>query len=325
MRPIRTEDDLYDLSYAASAVAVIAGCARIGVFDALADGQARTLDELPGDTRALRIVAPILLHLGILVGDGESFALSATARELHSSGALALYRELETLDDLSRITDVLSQGGPARDRSGQSKATEGGVLEDDVPRARAFMQMLYRRSEASAKETASWSAKRLPAGAHVLDVGGGHGRYARELVELGYRATLLDKPVCIDFARELHGETLEYRAGDFLQDDLGGPYDAALLSNIVHGCSVEENVALIDRLTKALKPGAALIFKDMFIDDLGAHPENAVMFGLTMLLYTEGGASYTVTDVNGWCQKAGFTSVERVTLEDFTLLFATKK
>lgn len=325
MRRIRTEDDLFDLSHAAGALAVIAGCSRLGVFDALADGAARTLDELPGDARALRIAAPILAHVGILVGDGERIALSAIARELHAAGALGLYDGLERLSDLSRITEVLSRGGPARDPSGRSKATDGGVHEDDVPRARAFMQMLYRRSEASARTTAAWSARRLPAGAHVLDVGGGHGRYARDLVELGLRATVFDKPVCVDFARELHGEALEYRTGDFMKDDLGGPYDAALLSNIVHGFSESDNRALVARLTRHLKPKGSLIFKDMFIDDLGADPENAVMFGLTMLLYTDGGASYTIAEVDAWCHSEGFSPVERVTLESFTLLFAKKK
>src|SRR5690606_9520379 len=110
-----------------------------------------------------------------------------------------------------------------------------------------------------------------------------------ELVELGHRATLFDKAVCVDFARELHGEALEYRVGDFFRDDLGGPYDAALLSNIVHGFSLDENRSLITRLAKALKPGGYLVMKDMFIDDLGADPENAVTFGMTMLLYTQGG------------------------------------
>lgn len=325
MRPIRTEDDLYELSRASSALAIIAGCSRIGLFDALADGKARKIGELPGDARALRVATPILMHLGILVGDGESFALSATARELHAKGALAAYGTLDTLDDLSRIDGVLSRGGPARDRDGNSKATSGGVREEDVPRARAFMQMLYRRSETSAKETARWSAKYLPQGAHILDVGGGHGRYGRELVDIGYRATIVDKQVCIDFARELHGEALSYIVADFFEDDIGGPYDGALLSNIVHGFSAKENRALVAKLAKALKPGGVLVFKDMFIDDLGAHPENAVMFGLTMLLYTEGGESFTRADVNEWCEGEGFLPVERVTLSEYTLLFAKKK
>lgn len=325
MRPIRTEDDFFDMSRAASALATVAAWAKLGLFHVLADGKPRRLSELPGDPRALRITAPVLSHLGLLVADDERFALSPTAKTLFESGALTLGGTLDTLDDLSRMTEVLQNGGPARTREGASKATSGGVREEDVPRARAFMEMLYRRSEASAKTSASFIAERLPKGAHVLDVGGGHGRYSHELVQHGHRATIIDRKVCIDFARELHGDTLGYLARDFMQDDLGGPYEAAFLSNIVHGFSESENRALIARLAKALKPSGMLVFKDMFIDDLGAHPENAVMFGLTMLLYTEGGESYTVAEVNDWCKDAGFLSVERAMLGEFTLLFARKK
>lgn len=326
MRPIRTEDDLFDLSRAASALAVIAGWFRQGLFDALADGKPRKLDELPGDPRSLRVTAPILRHLGLLVGDGERVALSSAARELHAKGAmLTLGGTLDTFDDLSRVTDVFAKGGPARTRDGVSKATSVGVREEDVPRARAFMQMLYRRSEASAKQTASFMAPRLPKGAHILDLGGGHGRYGQELVDIGYRATIFDRKVCVDVARELHGEKLAYIVGDFMKDDLGGPYDAVLLSNIVHGLSDDENRALVARLARSLKPGGMLVFKDMFIDDLGDNPENSVMFGLTMLLYTEGGQSYAVADVSAWCQANGFLPIERAMLEGFTLLFAQKK
>lgn len=325
MRPIRTEDDLYDLTRAAAAVATVAGWSKLGLFHLLADGAPRRLDELPADPRALRVTVPVLAHLGLLARDGDTIALTATAQRLHAEGALGLYTTLDTLDDLSRIDEVIAKGGPARTRDGQSKATEGGVREEDVPRARGFMEMLYRRSETSARETARAIAKRLPAGVHVLDVGGGHGRYAHELAQLGLRATLFDKPVCVDFAREKHGDSLGYLAGDFFRDDLGGPYDAALLSNIVHGFSIEENRHLVERLAKVLKPGGYLVFKDMFLDDFAAHPENAVTFGLTMLFYTNGGQSYTVAEMDALCRAQGFAPVETASFEDYALLFARKE
>lgn len=325
MRPIRTQADIVDMSRQAQAYAVFAGWHKLGLFHILADGKTHALRDLPGDLRALRITAPILAHLGILVGHGERYALSTAGRELARSGLLMVGGALDNFDDLSRITDVLSQGGPMRDRSGVSKATEGGVREEDIPRARAFMQMLYDNSESSALQTATFTAKHLPKGAHLLDVGGGHGRYGRELVNMGYSATIVDKAVCIDFAKEIHGDKLGYLVADFLKDDLGGPYDGAVLSNIVHGFSPDENRTLLERLSSAMKPGGVVVFKDMFIDDLGAHPENAVMFGLTMLFYTEGGQSYTVADVDELCEKEGFSMIETVPLESFTLLFAKKK
>lgn len=325
MRPIRHQADLLDMSRQASAFAVLAGWFKLGIFQILADGKARTLAELPGDTRALRITAPILSHLGLLVGAGDHYALSPAGQEIARTGLFMLAGALDGFDDLSRIGDVLSQGGPMRDRAGVSKATDGGVREEDIPRARAFMQMLYDNSESSARQTAAFTSRLLPQGASVVDVGGGHGRYGRELVECGHEVTIVDKAVCVDFAREIHGDKLAYRVADFMKDDIGGPYDAALLSNIIHGFSPDENRALIQRLSAALKPGGLIVFKDMFIDDLGAHPENAVVFGLTMLLYTQGGQSYTAAEVADICEKEGFSLVETVSLESYGLLFAKKK
>lgn len=324
MRPIRTEDDLVALRRAAEAYAVVAGWQKLGAFAKLADGAPRPLAELGGDPRALAITAPILVHLGLLVGDGERYALSPAARELARSGALPGAAALDTFGDLSRLDAVLARGGPARRDDGSSKATTGGVREADVAASRAFMQALYRRSEHSARATAEWLAPRMPAGGHLLDLGGGHGRYARELADRGFRATIFDKPLCVDLARELHGDALAYRAGDFERDDLGGPYDAVLASNIVHGCSPDENRALVARLAAALRPGGFLVVKDMLIDDAGEGPENAALFGLTMLLYTDGGRSYRFDELAGFCRAAGLAMDGRATFESFALVFAKK-
>ena len=146
----------------------------------------------------------------------------------------------------------------------------------------------------------------------MLDLGGGHGRYAHELVQRGLRATLYDRPVCVDLARERYGDTLGYRVGDFLGDDLGGPYDAALLSNIVHGLGTEEVAGLFRSLHSSLASGGLLALKDMFLDDLGAWPAPAAFFGLSMQLYTREGRSWTVGEVREAAIPAGFREPEAV-------------
>ena len=46
------------------------------------------------------------------------------------------------------------------------------------------------------------------------------------------------------------GAALAYQAGNFLTDALAAPYEAALLSNIVHGLGTEECAALLRRLMR---------------------------------------------------------------------------
>ena len=85
MISIRTEEDLVDLRQRAQALAVTAAWAKLGFFDVLADGGLHTLTELEGEPRALDISASVLAHAGVLVGDGERWALSAAGRALASA------------------------------------------------------------------------------------------------------------------------------------------------------------------------------------------------------------------------------------------------
>lgn len=322
---IGAEADVDALGRAAKLLAVASAWSELGLWDVLAGrDEAVELSELPGDPRALAICAPVLAHAGLLDGDGHRWAMSETARTLHARGELPHGHNLDWFGDLGRMAQVLREGGPVRSADGVPKLTTGGVRVDDRERTRAFLDMLYRRSEQSAAEVARWLVPRLSDGAAVLDLGGGHGRYARLLAERGCTVTLLDLPIVVELARERHGEALRYLTGDFHTAELGGPYDAALLSNIVHGEPPEACAALVARLFAALAPGGQLVLKDMFIDEQGRDPENAVMFGVTMLYYTQRGQSYTVADVRAWCAAAGFASVEVIALASYSLLIARK-
>ncbi len=306
-------------------LAATAAWSELGLFDELA-GRAGPVDlaELPGDTRALTITAAMLAHVGLLDGGGRQWKLSKRARDMIERGELPGKRILGWLEDLSRMAEVLAKGGPVADSDGNPKITSGGVRPHDLQATRDFLDMLYRRSEPAAKVVAGWLVPRLPPGGHVLDVGGGHGRYAEAFVDQGCPVTLFDLPVVIDIARERCGNTLSYRAGSFHDDSFGGPYDAVFLSNIVHGESPQANADLLRRLSACLRPGGWLLLKDVFIDEQGRDPEHAVFFGGNMLNYTAEGRSYTLRDVAGWCGSAGFEAPEPIPVDTYCLVFARK-
>ncbi len=326
MRPIYDQPDLDHLRRASQAYAVIGAWSGGGLFRTLAAEGPRTAEELPGDTRAIRLTAAMLTHLGLLTYDGARWGLSRAGRRLHACGALKMSGAEGALGDLARLDPVLAEGGPVRGPGGDSRVTEGGVREEDKAGARAFMAMLHRRSE-SGVDVAAAVSTRLEAGAHVVDVGGGHGRYGEALIEAGCRVTLIDRPVIVEIAEERYGERMDYRAANFLQDDeLGGPYDGALLSNIVHGLGADENLGLFRRLADCMRPGGLITVKDMFVDELGAHPEEATFFGLTMLMYTREGSSYSISEMTALLVQAGFDGVEREVHADdrYTLIMARR-
>jgi len=324
VKPIRAEADFDELVRASRALAVVAAWHERGLFEALAEGP-RALAELPGDGRAVAITAPVLKHLGLLHGDAERVALTRTARELWERGEMPTARNFEFLEDAARMAEVLDRGGPVTGEQG-SKGTDGGVRTDDPEQTARFLDMLDRRSEASARLVYDWLAPGLPAGAAVLDLGGGHGRYARTFAEQGHRATLFDLPHVIDYARGRHGEALTYIAGNFREPetDFGGPYDLILLSNVVHGETDTVNRALIARLAGHLAPGGRIVLKDMFLDEHDQNPENAVFFGLTMLFYSSGGRSHSLERARGWLTEAGLEVPELSVLDSFQLLCARR-
>jgi SAM-dependent methyltransferase len=194
--------------------------------------------------------------------------------------------------------------------------TDIGVVEDDPEGVKEFMDMLYRRSDVPAIHSAACLADWLEPGAKVLDLGGGHGRYAKAFVDVGFTATLFDKGICVDIARERHGDEFAVIAGDFHTDDLGGPYDAIFLSNIVHGLDEVANQALIERLADALAPGGRLVVKDFFAEGSGLQPEGAVVFGMVMLMFTQGGRTYTVGEMQDMLALAGLSPAEVVQVTD---------
>jgi SAM-dependent methyltransferase len=229
-------------------------------------------------------------------------------------------RNLDYLRDLSRTLDVLRDGGPVKGDDGKPKGTRGGTV-DDVEQTERFLDMLYRLSEEPAASTFTWLGPGLPPRGRVLDLGGGHGRYARVFADAGHEATLFDQPSVVGLAKKRHGDALRYAEGDFHRvEGFGGPFDLVMLCNIVHGESAGENAALVARAARSLAPGGRVALRDMFLDEHGQNPPSAVFFGLTMLFYTEKGTSPSVRQARAWVEGAGLVDVQVIVTETHQII-----
>lgn len=320
---LETERDASEWLNAASAIAIASAWSALGLFDKLRAGPVLR-SELAGDRRAIDATIPILAHVGLLDADRERVALSPTAARLLARGALPTVRNLGFLADLGKMAEVLKEGGPVRDAAGKRKATRGGTVDDPVETER-FLDFLYRVSEEPAQSTFTWLAPELPAKGRVLDLGGGHGRYARVFADAGHDVTLFDQPAVVGLARKRHGSALAYLEGDFhTAESFGGPYDLVLLCNIVHGESDGANASIVARAAKSLRPGGRIAIRDMFLDEHGAHPASAAFFGVLMLFYTEQGTSPTVGRAREWFEKAGLGDVRLTAFESHQIVCARR-
>lgn len=160
----------------------------------------------------------------------------------------------------------------------------------------------------------------------LLDLGGGPGTYAMAFLAKNpkLRATVCDREAALEVAKEIAGthkagRRLSYLPLDFSNEPIPGTYDVIWYSNVLHIYSPEENQAIFRRAKAALRPGGRFIIQDAFLHDReGLYPLEASLFAGSMLLFTQGGNTYSVSETTKWLKEAGFVSVKPVPLKKGT-------
>ena len=230
---------------------------------------------------------------------GDSYLVPGRPTYLGDEEA-AMYRTMSGL--YAQYTEVARTGKPAH--------------ENDSPKMLEFWTTLTpaigRRGRMVAEEAIR--AMGLSDGEpSLLDVGGGAAVYSLAILRGNprARATQLDWPhINAIAAAEIASAGLSdrFRAidGDFRTTPPGGPYDVAVLSNIVHQESEASARELMKRLCGALRSGGRLVISEFVVDDGRAGPPFSLMFNLNMLLNTSGGRSYEQRDLARLCHEAGF-------------------
>src|SRR5262245_31198398 len=119
---LETERDWSEWVWATKALAVVSAWSGLGLFERLRSVP-MLRSELGADPRAIETTLPVLSHVGLLVADDDRVGLTPAAERLLKAGAMPSAHNLEWLRDLSRLGDLLRQGGPVRDDAGNSKGT----------------------------------------------------------------------------------------------------------------------------------------------------------------------------------------------------------
>jgi SAM-dependent methyltransferase len=129
-------------------------------------------------------------------------------------------------------------------------------------------------------------------------------------------ATVCDRPVALDVAKEIAsthkaGARLYFLPLDVMTEDIPGTYDVIWYSNVLHIYSPKDNQALFRRALTSLNPGGRLLVQDAFLHDRnGLFPEEASLFAVSMLLFTERGNTYSAAETKAWLTDAGFERIK---------------
>jgi 2-polyprenyl-3-methyl-5-hydroxy-6-metoxy-1,4-benzoquinol methylase len=291
---------------------------KLGLFEALAEGT-RTEDQLAqllgADPRGVRILLGVLESLGYVSrSDSQYRNTTATAKWLLDSGALNLspfflYWGALMQEFMPRLADSVRTG----DDVGLYE-----WLEFHPEVSRNFQEAMAQIARFIADDIAR-ALTVPPAAARLLDIGGGHGAYSITLCRStpGLSAVILDSEQALVAGRRAIDEAgmsarIDVHEGDFLRGDLPSGFDVALLFNIVHGLSHDENIGLLRKVRAALKPGGQVAILEQTHNIAPLPLTNTVSHLLSLVYYhTVGGQVYTADEMQSWLNEAGFGGISR--------------
>lgn len=107
-------------------------------------------------------------------------------------------------------------------------------------------------------------------------------------------------------------DRVEMVSGDFYTDELPKGCDLALLSAIIHQNSPAQNLALYEKIYRALTPGGTLLIRDHIMEENRTRPPAGAIFALNMLVGTEDGDTYTFQEVKSALESAGFVDIRQI-------------
>jgi precorrin-6B methylase 2 len=283
----------------------------------LLDGKEQTAGEIapriPADAERLQLLMNALVAMRVLMKQVDRFANTPVAQmylvktSAQYAGHLLVLQDAEW-ENWGRLEETI--------RTGRSPVTRH-LFETNPGLGANVLSVLDRIGQHSGPELAK--RLKLEEITTLLDLGGGAATNAIAFCQAypALKATVFDLPDTLKIAERRVKEAglescIDLRAGTFNRDAWGGPYDAVLMSDILHYQGLEANAHLVKQAFHHLNPGGRLIIKDRFLDESGTSPAWATAFAVHILVNTEQGRCFKVSEAIDWMTKAGFQSVSEV-------------
>lgn len=309
-RPMKLLEDIR--SFTTSRI-VLTG-AQLDIFTLISQG-VDTAEGLAGkkglDNRAVTRLLDATVTLGLLEKENRRYRLTPDAAVLsadHPESILPMVLHMgELWETWSRLTDIVIHG---------KNAHSVPVAQKDEKTRNAFIGAMHVVGRKLSSEIAA--ALDLSGFKKLLDIGGASGTYTIAFLEKNpeMKAVIFDLPPVVSLAEERLREAgvedrVELAPGDFYTDSLPEGCDLALLSAIIHQNSPEQNVDLYRKIHKALVPDGMLIIRDHIMEENRIDPPAGAIFAINMLVGTQGGDTYTFSEIEEGLCVAGFTDIRK--------------
>jgi SAM-dependent methyltransferase len=311
--------------------AIVFAAVELRLFERLGEGPALS-DELAlrmgASPRGVARLCTALAALGLLhhEHDGRFAAVPGTAELLgEGEGSLrpvVLHHQRHLAPLMMRLPDAVRHARPQH--AAWSFASPGAAQRhcyDELSRHpeeyALFLEAMDRTSAGVGDDIAQ--AFELQRIRRLIDLGGGSGRVARELLAAAphLELVLLDlEPACRVAERKAAeaalGERFHATVVDFrrpLAEAPTAPGDVVLLSGILADFSVEHCREILANAERMLRPEGVLLVSETLLDDARTGPLVPALLSLLMLAAMPGD-SFTRVELSSLLQGSGFV-VER--------------
>lgn len=301
---------------------------RLGLFTTLAE-EPCTIPQLAAKLKVpvepLKVLVTTCLSLKLLSWDGEYCRNSPVAARYLVKSARNYIGDYYLRQIQLTMYEIADQIHPVLEGQPQSTPTYATFL-NTPERAEEFI----RGQHAGSTSPAALLSRNVDFSGYsnLLDLGGGSGAFAIELVKRNPRlnATVLDHPQVVAVAEKIIAEAglserIKCAGGNLLVDPWPGRADLVLLSYIASCYRPETVDELLTRIYNYLPGGGELVVHDFvfYPDRSGPHNTALLLFG--QLAVSGQTQAYTTTELSQAMQRAGFKVVAvQPLLPDLTFL-----
>jgi predicted O-methyltransferase YrrM len=291
---------------------------KLGVFTCLGVKQLSSKevsDRLAASSKGVERLLNALVAMELLTKEDDKYANTSCATEFLSKdspkylGNIIMHHH-HLLESWSRLDQSVQSGQAIRERATFSdEEWRESFLMGMFNMAMNLAPMLVPKIDISSRR-------------HLLDLGGGPGTYAIHFCRHNpqLKATVFDLPTTRPFAEKTIerfdlSDRIDFRDGNYLEDDIAGRFDAAWLSHIMHGEGPEECKKIIQKAAAALEQGGIIIIHEFILDNSMDGPLFPALFSLNMLLGTDSGQAYSEQQLMDMLAAAGAKDIQRLALQ----------
>jgi ubiquinone/menaquinone biosynthesis C-methylase UbiE len=318
-RPEAREPDLTtltEMNFSMATNRVLAASVQLGLFSQIANGRTTASEIAQGaqaSERGTRMLLDALTAFRLLSKRDGHYALSPVAaqylvKESPDYTGFVLEKDLHW-ESWGHLTEAVRTGKPVHRADTRERA------EDFFP---TLVRSLHVMNRQPARRLAKVLTSTVASPVQALDVACGSGIWGIELAAADPRVsvTAQDFPKVLELTRQYLKQSgfenrFDFLPGDLKEVDFGERrFDLAILGNICHSEGEQASRQLFVRLRRSLRPGGRIAIVDMLPNEDRSGPVYPLIFALNMLLNTEQGGTYTLSEYTRWLKSAGYGRVE---------------